>query len=478
MSNVDVIQQFLAGKGLSKAAIAGIIGNLQVESGFNPEALNTAEGAIGIGQWEGGRRTALDAYAKSQGTSETDLTTQLNFMWQELTTSKSSVLTQLKTVTDPAQAATIWDADYEISSGSSRTQRIENAQSYYSGVVPQGSSGAQVTSAAASTADTADTYKQAMASLSGLFTTVPELQTVLNQAVAGQWTTDRFEQAIDATTWYRSNAATVRTQLALQSSDPATYQQNLNQAGQHVLILAGQMGINMSFSQALSYAQSALFGNLSDEALRSDIGQTYSAQNPNGATTGDAAQLQQQIQAMAADYGVPVTQTQVNTWIQGGLGDDQTATETLAGVQQSLMNQAATAYPPIAQQIMAGQTVKDIAQPYIAQMAQTLEIPDTNITLQDPTIQKALSNPTLTPPGKTTAGSTPPTPTLGSAAASTATPSTSVAGSSATPGDTSMPLWQFTNQLRLDPRWQQTDNAKQSAYSMTASLGKEFGFST
>lgn len=132
--NAAIIGNFLESKGLRPAAVAGIVGNFQIESGLSPTSYNANENAIGIAQWEGGRRARLQAFAQSQGTSETDLTTQLNFFWQELNGSYPTVLNALRLTNDPAQAATIVDSQYEISSGAARQQRISAAQSYYTSI--------------------------------------------------------------------------------------------------------------------------------------------------------------------------------------------------------------------------------------------------------------------------------------------------------------------------------------------------------
>lgn len=124
----DQITAFLRGKGLTAAQIAGVEGNLQTESGFRSTASNPGEGAIGIAQWEGGRRTNLDAFAKAAGTSETDLQTQLAFMWSELTGSESGALTSLLATTNVTDAATVFDRQYERSSAASLPARVGNAQ--------------------------------------------------------------------------------------------------------------------------------------------------------------------------------------------------------------------------------------------------------------------------------------------------------------------------------------------------------------
>lgn len=132
-SNEAQIYGYLISQGFPASDAAGALGNLQVESGFSPTAYNAGEGAIGIAQWEGGRRTALQNYAAAHGGKETDLAMQLGYLGQELKHGYSSVLRTFTTgpVEAPAAAAAIWDADFEASAGTTRTQRVNNAQTIY-----------------------------------------------------------------------------------------------------------------------------------------------------------------------------------------------------------------------------------------------------------------------------------------------------------------------------------------------------------
>lgn len=130
-NNVDTIREFFKGKGFTTAGIASILGNWQVESGFNPLAYNANEGAIGEAQWEGGRRRNLDTFASQTGGSETNLLTQLQYAYHEMQTSYPNVLNELRTVQDPAEGAAYFDQYYEVSSGSSRSQRIADAINYF-----------------------------------------------------------------------------------------------------------------------------------------------------------------------------------------------------------------------------------------------------------------------------------------------------------------------------------------------------------
>ena len=106
----DAIYQYLLEKGFTPAQAAGIIGNMQIESGFKTDAYNAGEGAIGLCQWEGGRRTALEAFA---GDKLGDWHTQVDFMVHEMQTSESLAYSQVKGAQTPEDAANAFARYYE-----------------------------------------------------------------------------------------------------------------------------------------------------------------------------------------------------------------------------------------------------------------------------------------------------------------------------------------------------------------------------
>ena len=109
------------------AQAAGIVGNMEVKSGLNPSTENAAEGAIGLCQWEAGRRTDLENFAVSQGRSATEWKTQVDFMVHELGTDESGAGSALLSASTATQAATVFDEDYEPSAGITRSERIADA---------------------------------------------------------------------------------------------------------------------------------------------------------------------------------------------------------------------------------------------------------------------------------------------------------------------------------------------------------------
>ncbi len=97
------------------------------------------------------------------------------------------------------------------------------------------------------------------------------------------------------------------------------------------------------------------------------------------------------------------------------------------------------AYPAYADQIQAGQTMKNIAEPYVQAMARTLELPDTDVDMFNPKIKAALTR--ANDQGK-------PEP---------------------------MSLTDFTASLRDSPDWRRTSNAQNSVMTLGHQVLRDMG---
>lgn len=112
MNNSQAAYDYYISQGLEPHQAAGIVGNLQGESGrdLNPYATNKGDGrdgsdSIGIAQWNGTRAQALKDYAAERGVPWTDLNIQLDFLHRELKGSENSAYRQLMAATTPEEAA-------------------------------------------------------------------------------------------------------------------------------------------------------------------------------------------------------------------------------------------------------------------------------------------------------------------------------------------------------------------------------------
>lgn len=127
-----VVWNYFKNKGLNDKAIAGIMGNIQQESGFNSSAVNKSSGASGIFQWLGGRKNGLQDYAKSVGKSWSDLQVQLDYAWKELQGSEKKSLASLqRNDLSASQHASEFDRLFERSGGSAVGKRQDYANQYF-----------------------------------------------------------------------------------------------------------------------------------------------------------------------------------------------------------------------------------------------------------------------------------------------------------------------------------------------------------
>lgn len=145
----------LKARGLSDAQVAGIMGNIERESGFKTNAKEAGGTGIGLVQWSFARANNLKAYAKSRGKAWTDLQTQLDFLWHELNTSEISALNALKKATSVTSASNIFQQKFERAGVVAQGQRNAAAKKYYnqfkgmsgSGGIVQGTAGSSVVNA-------------------------------------------------------------------------------------------------------------------------------------------------------------------------------------------------------------------------------------------------------------------------------------------------------------------------------------------
>lgn len=256
-----------------------------------------------------------------------------------------------------------------------------------------------------------------------------EVNAVLQQAINGQWDAARFERELWKTGWYKSLTDNQRQMEVQQSTDPATYQQNIKAKADAITNMANGLGITVDAS---ALAQQALWGGWDDQTLQRTIADSGGLSTPNGAYTAQAGDVQNHIKSTFASYGLPITDATVQQYVKDVLAGRQTT----GGLDNQAIALASKMYPQYAEDFTEGRSLSDVAQPLIQQMGNTLEIDPSSINLTDPTIQKALQG----------------------------------------DGKTPTTLYQFTQQLKADPRWGKTDNAKNSAYDTLAQIGKDFGF--
>lgn len=124
IETAKTVYNYFVNKGYDDAHIYAILGNMQLESGLSTTAKNTKSGASGLIQWLGSRLTSLKDFAKSRGTTWTDLNTQLDYLWSELQGDEKNNAKKFEAAQGIEEATRAWDDYIERSEGTTQTKRI------------------------------------------------------------------------------------------------------------------------------------------------------------------------------------------------------------------------------------------------------------------------------------------------------------------------------------------------------------------
>lgn len=140
------------------------------------------------------------------------------------------------------------------------------------------------------------------------------------------------------------------------------------------------------------------------------------------------------LRAYAKAFGIKYTDADYDRWSSEVFSGRTTAYD----IQQKIRQDSASAFPMYADKILNGESVDSIGSAYKSSLANILELDADAVDWNEPILRKALQ---YTQDGKPAV----------------------------------MPVWMFEEELRKDPRWQYTDNARESVYNAIYSVGTDFG---
>lgn len=273
---------------------------------------------------------------------------------------------------------------------------------------------------------------------SGFLNSNPEIKNLFKKMVSEGWSKDMFQAKMRNTKWWKTHSDKERQYLTQMFTDPATAKQSMSQANVTVRQLANQLGIKetaFTKKKIQEAAYNMVAKGWNEGQLRYFLGQYVYFDG--GDFEGQGADVQNELRSYAYSMGVH----QSDKWYADQTRQVIRGIATTSDMKNSMLRVAKAQFPQYSKQLDAGQTVADIAAPYLQSMSQILELPQGSINLFDSTIKKALQykNPT----------------TLQTQA---------------------KPLWQFENDLRGDPRWKQTKNAQDSLMQVGHQVLADFGF--
>lgn len=279
--------------------------------------------------------------------------------------------------------------------------------------------------------------------LGSLANSVPELKGLLGKAINGTWSNDEFSRALQDSHWWKSQAESVRQNQILKVTDPGTWKDKRGQLANKVRLLGAEIGVSLTEGGGGSLAHvvdAAMAGGWDESRLRQEIGGYFKWTRGHDAG-GTAGQTMQQLRKTWSDQGVMISQDAVASYTKSILRGKS----TLASYQTQALEAAKSKYAGFTTQLNEGMTMRDLSEPYRQSMSALLEIPVDKVDFREAQMQRALTA------RNTTSG--------GPAGAYTP-----------------MPLWQFEQNLRADPRRDKTKGATNEAYDVLNQIGKEWGY--
>lgn len=264
-----------------------------------------------------------------------------------------------------------------------------------------------------------------------------ELKSLFNKAVSGGWTAAKFQASLKNSKWWKTQSAGLRKFLTIKYTDPATYKQNWSNAQYKINQLAVQVGLGDQITKGRSskLLKDAIYNSLalgwSDARIKDWFGSKTTTHG--GVMWGEAGEAFDKLHEVAYLNGM-----KYSTWYTTAAKAIASGKSTLEQEEAKIRREAAARYSSYADQIKAGQNVLDLAAPYIKSLSTLLELPETDVDLFNAHIAKAMT------------------------------------AKGGTDGN-QMPLWQFENDVRNDPLWRKTNNAREGMMTVARSVAKDFG---
>lgn len=196
---------------------------------------------------------------------------------------------------------------------------------------------------------------------------------------------------------------------------------------------ADAYGIGLSRKQVARLAEIQQKKNLSATEVTNRL-LKHLEMPASGDLSGQAGTVQDELGTWAKANGIDLNNNQIVNYAKKVIKGSTNIDGIKADIRKTYM---AGAYPAWADRIAQGEDIADIAAPYVSAASKLLETD--NLSLSDPLVKQGLQS----------------------------------VGQDGKPRV--MPLYEYERAVRKDPRWQYTDNAKNTYYNAVMSIGRSFG---
>jgi hypothetical protein len=247
--------------------------------------------------------------------------------------------------------------------------------------------------------------------------------------------------------WSQRFGATARDFLIKEKTDPGETSVLIKRRADELRESLREIGGTATEQEIMDMARISLMGgrlvNGVFEPLTADETRRWLTRTVNfdGTLRGPIRQTQNSIRDLAFNYGfTDLMGGQMNNWLRDTTKAITENRLTIDDVEDQMRNFAIGRFPALSKQLQAGIPLSDLVAPYKNTLANMLELDESSIRLGDSLMEKALG--ALGPDGQ----------------------------------QSLMPLWEFKQQIRNDPRWLSTDQAVGTYNNIGVQIAKDFGF--
>lgn len=213
-----------------------------------------------------------------------------------------------------------------------------------------------------------------------VFKNDPEMSKFIDEMMRGpELSDDMFKAKLQQTNWWRTTNATTRNWLQLETTDPASANQQIANTANALRSEALKRGLSVSDSLLNEAALNINKYGFSTQMTLEHLAQATLAE------AGGPSQLVrgfygQQVKKTAADYGVPLSDITLNKWV----ADIATGRQNLDSFQSYVLDLSKNLYPALSSGLDRGLTFQQMTSPYAQVASNILEIPDAQVDFTDP----------------------------------------------------------------------------------------------
>jgi hypothetical protein len=290
-----------------------------------------------------------------------------------------------------------------------------------------------------------------------IFDIDPSIRSAFNQIVAGirnktidtdtQVGRDAAQAILRNADWAKQFGATARRFQILEKTDPGTAQEEINNKINELRGALDEVGGSASDEELRDMARVSLMGGRSVNGqwtpLTTDETRKWVARTIDfdGTLKGQVRKIQDNVRDIAFNYGFnDLMGGRMQDWLRDTTRAVTAGDLSVEDVEGQMKQFAIGRFPALAKQLQAGIPLVELVAPYKNTLAGMLEIDEESVSLADSLMERALGS--LSGDGQ----------------------------------QALMPLWEFKQQIRNDPRWLSTDQAVGTYNNIGVQIARDFGF--